>query len=214
MKSMKKIIVFALLSGFSHAIEAQDATDLRNKMMFGLKAGLNYSNVYDSKGQDFQADPKAGLAAGVFLAVPLGKFFGLQPEAMFSQKGFKGKGVVLGDTYVLTRTSNYFDFPLFFALKASEFVTFLAGPQFSYLVKQTDAFANTTTTIAQETEFQNENIRKNTLCFTAGVDLTMKHLVVNARAGWDVLENRGDGTSTTPRYKNVWYQATLGYRFY
>jgi hypothetical protein len=213
---MKKIIVAAATAlGFLNGLMAQDsATDLREKLMFGLKGGVNYSNVYDSKGEQFQADPKLGMAAGVFLAIPIGRFLGIQPEALFSQKGFKADGVILGTTYKLTRTSNYFDFPLFFALKPSEFVTLLAGPQFSYLVKQTDSFANTTTTIAQETEFQNENIRKNTLSIAAGVDLTMKHLVVSVRAGWDVQQNRGDGTSTTPRYKNAWYQATLGYRLY
>jgi hypothetical protein len=33
------------------------------------------------------------------------------------------------------------------------------------------------------------------------------------RGSWDLKNNNGDGTSTTPRYKNVWYQATVGYRF-
>jgi hypothetical protein len=36
----------------------------------------------------------------------------------------------------------------------------------------------------------------------------MNNIVIGARAGWDLLNNKGDGTSTTPRYKNMWYQAT------
>jgi hypothetical protein len=38
--------------------------------------------------------------------------------------------------------------------------------------------------------------------------------VLSARSGWDVQRNNGDGTSSIPRYKNVWFQATIGYRFY
>jgi hypothetical protein len=52
------------------------------------------------------------------------------------------------------------------------------------------------------------------LCLTGGFDITMKHIVLSARAGWDLQENHSDGTSSTPRYKNVWYQGTIGYRFY
>ena len=51
------------------------------------------------------------------------------------------------------------------------------------------------------------------LCFTGGLDLTIAHSVVSVRAGWDLRDNIGVGTSTTLRYKNMWYQATYGYRF-
>jgi hypothetical protein len=100
-----------------------------------------------------------------------------------------------------------------FAIKPVEFLTILAGPQYSYLKKQLDVFGNATTTVDQETQFQNDNIRKNTLCFTGGADLNLNHIVIGARLGWDLLNNNGNGTTSTPRYKNVWYQATVGFRF-
>jgi hypothetical protein len=211
----KTALIFATVITLANNMIAQEnKTDFRDKVLFGLKAGVNYSNVYDSEGEEFRADPKLGLAAGAFLAIPLGRYLGLQPEVLFSQKGFNATGRILGGTYNLTRTSNYLDIPLLFALKPSEFITLLAGPQFSYLLKQTDSFANTTTSIEQETVFENDNVRKNTMCLTGGFDLTLKHIVLGARVGWDVQNNNGNGTSATPRYKNVWYQATIGYRFY
>lgn len=213
---MKKLILtIAAVTTLIAVSKAQDnETDFREKFTFGLKAGLNYSNVYDSQGEEFRADPKFGLAAGVFVAIPIGKYFGIQPEALISQKGFSATGRILGNTYKFTRTTTYLDVPLFFALKPSEFITILAGPQYSYLLKQSDVFANATTSIDQETEFVNDNIRKNTFGLAVGVDINLKHIVLGARAGWDVTNNNGDGTSTTPRYKNAWYQATIGYRFY
>ena len=213
---MKKIILtIAAVTSLIASSKAQDnETDFREKFTFGLKAGVNYSNVYDTQGEDFAADPKFGLAAGVFVAIPIGKYFGIQPEALISQKGFSATGRILGNTYKFTRTTTYLDVPLFFAVKPSEFITILAGPQYSYLLKQSDVFANASTSIEQETEFVNDNIRKNTFGLAFGVDINLKHIVLGARAGWDVTNNNGDGTSTTPRYKNAWYQATIGYRFY
>jgi hypothetical protein len=196
-------------------IKAQEnITDVRDRVLFGAKAGLNYSNVYDSQGEGFQANPKVGLAAGVFLALPIGRFIGIQPEALISQKGFSSTGSLLGGNYSMTRTTTYLDIPLLFALKPSEFITLVAGPQYSFLMHQTDAFNNGVTSVLQEQTFENENPRKNILGVTGGIDLTIKHVVLGARAGWDVLNNNGDGTTSTPRYKNVWYQATIGFRIY
>lgn len=212
---MKKIILIILSAAFVGNIIAQEnETDFRKKLTFGLKGGFNYSNVYDSEGEDFNADPKFGLATGAFLAIPIGRYLGIQPEVLFSQKGFRGTGRILGNTYSFTRTTNYIDVPLFLTLKPSEFISILAGPQYSYLTNQKDVFKNASTSIEQEQEFENDNIRKNTLCLVAGADINLKHIVLSARAGWDVQNNNGDGSSTTPRYKNVWYQATIGYRFY
>ena len=213
---MKKlIVVFAAIAAISSTSFAQETTvnDDREKFFFGLKAGVNNANVYDSEGDDFDTDAKLGFAGGAFLSVPLGKIIGLQPEVLFSQKGFKGRGKVLGGKYELTRTSNFLDVPLFLALKPATFLTFLGGPQFSYLLSQTDVFKNGQTTIAQEQVFNNENIRKNILCFVTGFDINFNHGVIGLRAGWDIQNNRGDGSSSTPRYKNVWLQGTVGYRF-
>lgn len=187
--------------------------DWNSRLYLGIKGGVNYSNVYDAQGENFSADPKYGLAAGVFVSIPLGRYLGIQPEVLFSQKGFQASGTLLNSDYKLTRTLNYLDIPLLVAVKAGSWLTLLAGPQYSYLMKQTDVLKNSAGSILQEQAFRNDNIRKNMLCFIGGLDFNFDQLVVGTRIGWDVQHNRGDGTSTTPRYKNVWLQGTLGLRF-
>lgn len=208
---MKKItLIIAAIGLIAGSISAQDnGTDSRTMLQFGVKAGFNHSNVYDSEGEDFKADPKFGLAAGVFVAIPLGKYFGFQPEMLYSQKGFKATGSIIGINYKYTRTTSFIDIPLLFQLKPAEMITFLVGPQFSYLIKQKDEFANTTV----EQDFENDNIRKSIMGIALGVDICPKNLIVGARVGWDIQNNNGDGTSTVPRYKNVWSQVTVGFRF-
>ncbi len=212
MKKLTLLIATLFVVGNTNA--QTSSNDLRERLLFGAKIGANLSNVYDSQGEAFVASPKLGLASGVFLSIPIGKYIGIQPEIMFSQKGFKATGIILGNTYVFTRTTSYIDVPVLFAFKPAKFFTILAGPQYSYLLQQNDVFAIAATTIEQEKQFQNDNVRKNTLCVTGGIDVNHKHFVLSARAGWDLQNNNGNGTSVTPRYKNVWYQATIGYRFY
>ena len=211
----KAIIMIALVAFATTSLKAQTTTttDNRGKLTFGVKAGTNYSNVYDSEGEDFVADGKFGLAAGAFVVVPLGKIFGIQPEVLYSQKGFKSTGTFLGTNYEMTRTTDFIDVPILISIKPVEYVSLLFGPQFSFLMKQTDDFTGGSLSTSQQDEFDNSNLRKNIFGLTGGVDFNIDHFVIGLRGGWDVKNNDGDGNSTTPRYKNMWYQATIGYKF-
>lgn len=189
-------------------------TDDRENFKFGLKVGVNYSNVYDEEGQEFTADPKLGMAAGAFCAIPIGQFLGFQPEILFSQKGFQGSGTLLGSPYRFTRKTSFIDVPLQLALKPSRFITLLGGVQYCYLLRQRDEFESSLMSVVQEQEFENDNIRKNIFGFVGGFDIHLNSFVLGGRLAWDATNNKGDGTSTTPRYKNVWYQLTVGFRFF
>lgn len=213
---MKQFFVVAIVLGlmvFNLSAQEETSVDLREKATVGLKIGANYSNVYDAQDESFIADPKFGLAVGVFASIPIGKFLGFQPEILFSQRGFKSTGSVLGYDYKLTRTSNFIDVPLLFAIKPAPSFTILAGPQYSFLIKQKDVLESANATVEQEFDIDNDNLRKNILCLTGGFDINLNKMVIGARAGWDIRENKGDGDTTTPRYKNMWYQATVGFRF-
>lgn len=188
-------------------------SNAQSTVSFGIKAGTNYSNVYDSDNEDFVADGKFGFAAGAFVAIPFGKFIGIQPEILYSQKGFKSSGTYFGSTYEMTRTTDFIDVPVLLAVKPIDKLTLLFGPQFSYLMKQKDNFTGGTISSTQQQDFDNDDITKNILGLTGGVDINVDNLVFGLRAGWDIKTNEGNGDSSTPRYKNMWYQATVGYKF-
>jgi hypothetical protein len=210
---MKKIIVIAALMIFAINISAQqENVDSRTKIYFGAKIGANLSNVYDAKGETFTTNPKVGFATGIFASIPIGRYLGIQPEILFSQRGYRSSGTFLFVDYTTTHTSNYIDFPLLAALKLGPGFTLLAGPQVSFLVSQRVVTKGDLTSDQQQ-QFDNDNLRKNTLCVTGGFDINVHNMVIGGRAGWDIQNNNGDGTSTNPRYKNVWYQATIGFRF-
>jgi hypothetical protein len=131
------IILGAMCTLFTADLYSQ-SSDTRGNVDFGVKAGLNVSNVWDTRGDAFRADAKIGYAAGVFLGIPLGQVFGLQPEVLISQKGFQGSGSLLGFPYSFSRTTTFVDIPLQLQIKPVQYITFVAGPQFSYLINKKD----------------------------------------------------------------------------
>lgn len=205
------LLICLVLLGLGSSVMAQ-SDDPRERLTAGVKAGLNISNVWDSQGQDFQADAKAGFAGGVFVGIPLGMYLGVQPEILISQKGYKGSGTLLGTGYSYSRTTTYIDVPILLQVKPSQYLTILVGPEYSFLMHQKNVFTVGANTIVQENEINNEKIRKNIFGFVGGLDVNIGHVVFAPRVGWDLLNNNGDGTSTTPRYKNRWIQLTVGVR--
>ena len=212
---MKKTTIFAILflSLVTIASAQESGSDSRSKIHVGAKAGLSYSNVYDTDGDEFEADAKLGFTGGVFVAIPIGKFLGIQPELLLTQKGYKSDGSFLGSSYSYKRTTTFLEVPILLAVKPVEMITLLVGPQFSYLVKNQSKFSNSIIDIDQEEEFEQDNIRKNILGVVGGLDVNLMPLVLSARVGWDLQNNKGDGTSTDPRYKNVSSQITIGFKF-
>lgn len=212
---MKKLAITLLTIGsvFGMNLNAQtELKDFRSNLKLGLKAGANYSNVWDERDNDFEANGKVGFVGGAFLHIPIGKFIGIQPEVLFSQKGFQGSGVMLGENYSFKRTTNYLEVPLLFTVKPTSFFTIVAGPQYSFLMSQQDRFTSGSSSVTESREFDND-IRRNTLGAVIGFDVNVNHFVVSPRAGWDFQANHSDGSSSAPRYKNQWLQLTLGYRF-
>lgn len=212
------ILLFAMiaLSGFNSYSQTENTptkVDHRDHLLFGVKLGLNYSNVYDAQGDNFVADAKFGVALGGFVSIPIGSFIGVQPELLYSQKGYKSSGTFLGTSYSMTRTTDFLDIPIYFVVKPVENIFLLFGPQYSYLLKRTDDFTGGSLTASDIQTYTNDNLRKNIFGLAGGLDINIDHLIIGLRAAWDTTSNNGDGTSSTPRYKNMWYQATLGFRF-
>lgn len=108
------------------------AAPLQAQTTIGVKGGINISNV-DTDIQDISdlADSKTGFVGGGFATFGLGDLFALQPELLYSQKGFKAEE--LGQTAELG--TNYFEIPVL--LKAQFQLAMLrpavyAGPVVSF----------------------------------------------------------------------------------
>ena len=110
---------------------------------FNLKAGANLSNVAGDLVNQDQYRNRFGFHGGVMLNIGLldKDFLSIQPEVLYSQKGYKYADqsfTLAGNTY---RNSgnvryDYFDVPVLLKLKTNG-VFFEMGPQYSYLLNIT-----------------------------------------------------------------------------
>lgn len=205
------IFALALLSTQSNVAQTTTSNepytmDSREELSVGIKAGINYANVYSESGDDFVADGKVGFAGGVFVSIPLSQLVGIQPELLYSQKGFKGE--VLGFDY--KATFNYLDLPVHLQIKPTENISILAGPQFSYLLSSKYELGSFSA--VNEEDLEDDNNRA-TVGISAGVDFTMQNFLISARGSWDLSKMNKDDSTSDINYKNQLFQVTLGYKF-
>jgi Outer membrane protein beta-barrel domain len=218
MKTLKVLLPAAIICFVSTLTVAQDAPssstdDPRDMLQFGLKAGINYSAIYNTKGQNFLDNPLFGPAFGGFLSVPFGTYLGIQPEVLYSAKGFSGQGTTGdGQPYSFRDRTNYLDIPIMLQLKLFPNLYLLGGPEYSYLLSHTYIFTNGVTSVSTQQEFQNDNITHNVFGLIFGLDINFSQLTLGGRVAWDLQDNNGNGTSTLPQYRNLWGQVTLGVR--
>ena len=211
MITLKKLFiapVFALALLSTQSNVAQTTTtnepynmDNREELSVGIKAGINYSNVYSESGDGYVADGKVGFAGGVFVSIPLSQLIGIQPELMYSQKGFKTEGTFFDGEI----TSSYLDLPIHLQIKPTENISILAGPQFSYLLS-TKYELNGFSTIDEEELDDNNN--RATLGLSAGVDFTVQNFLISARGSWDLSKVNKDNSTSDINYKNQLFQIT------
>lgn len=205
--------VFAIALFSTQSIVAQTTTtdnsssmDNREELSFGIKAGINYSNVYSESGDGYVANGKVGFAGGVFVSIPLNELIGVQPELLYSQKGFKTEGTFFDGQI----TSSYLDLPIHLQIKPTENISILAGPQFSYLLS-TKYELNGFSAIDEEDLDDNNN--KATVGISAGVDFEVQNFLISARGSWDLNKVNKDNSTSDINYKNQLFQITLGYKF-
>ncbi|MBO2010624.1 PorT family protein [Siccationidurans soli] len=148
----------------------------------GLRAGANYSNLAGNIKNEDTYNNKVGFMGGVMLNVPIiaDGFLSLQPEVLYSQKGFENKPTeytsILGTQKREGSVNyNYIDVPVLLKVKAAGLV-FEAGPQYSYLLNANNQTKTTTTpTIGNPTVSEAENktdvngLNRNELGYLAGV---------------------------------------------
>jgi hypothetical protein len=181
---------------------------------FGLKGGLNIATIVKTNDDNFQSDPLFGFNGGALLQIPFGNIVAIQPELLYSQKGYKSTGTTLGQEYDYRRHTNFVDVPLLLRLNASENFGFVIGPQFSFLTSTRTVVKSGDNSMEQTVDNDNSNLRKNILGGVIGFDVNLDHhAFVYARYTLDLQNDNGNGSPTTPAYKNQVFQLGLGVLF-
>ena len=212
---IQKTVFALLLSALAGSAGAQQQTPLSRYpepgVQVGIKGGLSIASVIKTSDNSFSSTPLLGFHGGLELQLPLGRVLSIQPEVLFSQKGYRTPGTAFGNDYDYRRYLNCLDIPLLLRINASRAFGILIGPQYSYLLGTHTTFKTGNNTIVEDVNNNNGNIQKNLLGGVIGAEVQLdEHLFIYGRYSLDFRNNNGDGTSTTPSYKNQVLQFGLG----
>jgi len=122
---MKKLLVLLVLLGLGSMVYAQGIS-------FGLNGGLNIPKVTGADVSVYLDNLKSnnGIVAGAYVSIGLLPNISIQPEMLYSQKGFKTSYDFYGERHEQTLRINYMEIPVLAKLSFGAIIKpyVLAGP--------------------------------------------------------------------------------------
>ena len=194
-KFMKKI--FSLALGAMLLGGSAFAQHSGQKVSFGLKAGLNVSNLHYSVDQAVESKTKLGFNAGALAHIHLAPQLALQPEVYYSSQGAKYKIANVDGKVKL----GYINVPVMVQYMFDNGFRLQAGPQVGFLINAERELGSTKTDIK-------DNLKTVDFGATAGVS----YVHPSTGLGIDARYNLGlsDLNDNNPGYKTTNRGAQIG----
>jgi len=187
------------------------AGPLHAQTTLGVKGGINIADVdADVEGLPDVIDSKTGFVGGAFATFGLGSLFAVQPELLYSQKGFEASE---GDLSAQLGT-NYFEIPVL--LKAQFNLAMLrpavyAGPVVSFETGCTVSVLGVSVDCDDDEGFVDRKTSDWGAVFGANVDLFVGPVMLLLDARYQLgLTNLADVPDSTDEVKNRVWQIMAG----
>jgi len=190
-RSMKKLLLSLSLALLSFgAAQAQSG--------LGIRGGANFSNLSGDLKDESKFENKVGFHAGLTYNIPIvSDFFSIQPELLYSNKGFKYEDTefqlpIGGGTFRRegNMNYNYLELPVLARIKAGP-IYFEAGPQASYLLSVNNnikEFVNNERTSSATTEIDKDNMKDFEFGYAAGIGITSGMLSIGVRYNGSITD--------------------------
>ncbi|MFN3756380.1 MAG: porin family protein [Flavobacterium sp.] len=176
---MKKIILttFSLVAfTFSHA---QSNVNTTSGLGFGVKGGVNFSNLYTEEVDDNNV--LTSFHVGVFVTIPIVDFFGIQTEVLYSRKGAE----LAYNNAFLTGTAqfrlNYIEVPVLLKFNITENFNIHAGPYVAYLIDADVVNKSSNANFDFEENLNNDDFNKFDYGLSAGLGFDFNSFGIGAR---------------------------------
>ena len=214
------LVVFCLGSLLSitsnrlYAQEQQTSTEKQLQSKFGIKAGLNLTNLYISDASDEHL--KAGFNAGIYWKLPVARGFSIQPELLYSQKGAKTtySNFIQGSGEYRFNL-NYIELPLLAVINLGKHFNIHAGPYAGYLVKANVTNVDNNGTINGAADLNENNFNRWDYGVAGGIGLDVENFTIGARYnyGLNKIGNSGLAGEITRNSKNAGLSIYVGLAF-
>ena len=198
---MKKLLLVVACVAIVGSASAQ-------KFSYGVKAGMNASNITKLDGEFVDADTKlkGGLYAGIFGEYTFSEYLGVQAEIMYSAQGCSFD--VSGVDY-LRMNLDYINVPILAKIYVLPQLSVDLGPQFGFLL-------SAKVKAKGDGDTAKTDIKDGMKSFDLSVPLGLSYkfdfgLEINARYALGLTKIWDD--SDAPKSKNGVIQFGVGYRF-
>ena len=140
----------------------------------GAKAGAGLNKI---NGTTFQDKFELGYHLGGFIYAEISDFAGIQAEVLFNQTNTSVQdrySDVIDNAFKGSKTLNYVSVPLLLRLNSEGFITFTAGPQFSFLADSDKSITENGRKLFKKTDFS----------VLGGAEINLRPLTIYARYIW------------------------------
>ena len=189
---MRSNILYALTLFLTASFGMLHAQDNNVNTEFGVKGGLNMSNLYTDDADD--ENVLFGFNAGVYATLPVSDFIAIQPELLFTTRGSKleyNNALAQGNVKLKL---NYIELPLLVRVNITKNFNIHAGGYASYMVS---AKSTGDGDFEFEDQYNTDDFNKFDAGLAGGIGVDFSPLSVGLRYnyGLTTIEKDGDDSS-------------------
>lgn len=177
---MKKIFGFIAIATMS-IVQGQS---------FGVKGGANISTISKERSWD-DTNARLGYFVGLYMHAPVNSIFSIQPEVLYNSVGVKYDNANRSHTLGL----DYISAPIMFQFEPIPKLFFEAGPQFSFLIGNSDR-DKTDDVVTIKKYRNNSNYNSFDLGGAVGLGFRINNITIGARYVMGFTDIKKSGSTT------------------
>ena len=179
MKNKIQLIAVLLLTFGTTITSSQAQTSASSNAKFGIKGGVNFSNMYTEDVDDNNV--LTSFNAGLFVNMPVTDFLAIQPEFLFSRKGSE----LTYDNALATGKAkfklNYLEVPVLLKANITPNLNIHAGPYVGYLIDAQITNETSNSTFDFEDNLNNDDFNKFDAGISVGIGFDFESTGIGAR---------------------------------
>jgi len=194
--------------------EQQTVSESLPTTKFGIKGGLNLSNLYVDNVKD--ENMKVGFNAGVFAKIPVTRGFSIQPELLYTQKGSKITYDNVFGSGEFRYNLNYVELPLAAVFNIAKNFNLHAGGYASYLVSANIKQLKDNGEINTIANLKADDFHRFDYGLLAGLGVDVQNFTIGARYNYGLHEIGKPGNlsgNVTSNSKNSVVNLFIGFGF-
>ena len=177
---MKQVLILLVITSlFVCAQSTNVKAQKTNSQTFGIKGGINFSNLYAKDTEDNKT--LTGFNLGLFAKLPFTKTFAIQPELYYTTKGALSTYSSAFISGNFQYNFNYLEVPVLLVVNITDHINLQVGPYLSYLLNGKVKNNSNVNPVDFEEKINTEDYNKFDAGIAAGAGVDLGAVSLGAR---------------------------------